>query len=620
MKDFKEALAQLPDQPGVYLMYDQEGTIIYVGKAISLKNRVRSYFQKSPHGKTAKVRAMVEHVDHFEYILVENEVEALVLESNFIKEHAPKYNILLRDDKQYPYICIKREKYPRLLKVRQAANDGSAYFGPYPNAYAVNDMIALLQRLYRLRTCNLDFDKSVKLRRPCLNYYIDQCPAPCVGLADETVYMQGIAAIEQVLKGKDQALREQLEGAMKEAAKELKFEKAARIRDDLRQLDALMEKQQVTFTQGKDADIIAMARGSNEVCVQIFFLRGGKLIDREHFSMQEEYHESRAAILSSFMKQFYTQAQFVPKEILVEVPVEDQETIAAFLSEKKGQVVEIHVPQRGDKNALMQKVRRNAEEQLAILQRRAAKKERNTNRGIAKLEEMIGHPVERVEAYDISHTAGVQTVGSMVVYYKETKQPKEYRKFKIRTVDGNDEYASQREMLQRRFDHGLRDQEKNRRGGFAEFPSLILMDGGRGQVHLAEKILEDRGLHIPVMGMVKDDHHQTRALWYQNREWPLAVRDPLYKYLYAVQEEVHRFAIGYHRQLRSQQMVASELDGIPGIGPARRRALQKAMTKEQLRSASVEELRAIPGMTQAAAENVYAYFEKQRMSSMDGKK
>ncbi len=611
MKSFQEELRQLPESPGVYLMYNAAGEIIYVGKAISLRRRVRSYFQPGSSGKTAKVQAMVEHVDHFEYILVDNEVEALILESNFIKEHAPKYNILLRDDKQYPYICITREQFPRLLKVRSVKNDGGRYFGPYPNAYAVNDMIKLLQRTYRIRTCTLDIDGGQRLSRPCLNYFIEQCPAPCVDKADAAVYREAMEQVENFLKGKDRPIRTMLEQEMKRAASDMRYERAARFRDELKNVDSLMEKQQVTRAGGKDADIIAIARGAQVVTAQVFFFRNGKVVDREHFILRQEYPNDDAELLGSFLKQFYLDASYIPKEILLEEEPEDAEAIEAFLSQKKGQRVFLRIPQRGQKNQLLETVRLNAQEHIRDIEKKEARKERNADRGIRELEEALClSELRRVEAYDISNISGVQNVGSMVVFDREKKQPKEYRKFRIRTVEGINEYASQREMLSRRFDRAVEARQAgNADAGFGALPSLILMDGGKGQVHVCEQVLRERGLHIPVAGMVKDDAHQTRALWYGEREIALNPRSALYRYLYAVQEEVHRFAISYHRKLREKEMIHSQLDEIRGIGPTRRTALLRAFgSVEAVARADEEALLKVEGMNRRAAQAVAAYF------------
>lgn len=610
MKDFSEALKQVPESPGVYLMRDKNNVIIYVGKAINLRRRVRSYFTPSSHGKSPKVLAMVEHVDHFEYIVVDNEVEALVLESNFIKAHRPHYNIILRDDKQYPYICIPQERYPRLLKVRQTKSDGGEYFGPFPNAYAVNDTIRLLQRLFGIRSCRLDFDHGARLRRPCLNYDLGQCPAPCVGLADEKEYAEQMDRVRDILKGNDRAVREQWTGEMHAAAENLEYERAARFRDALNNLDALQEKQKVTLARGEDCDVIAMARGTTQVILQVFFVRGGKVVDRRTFRLQEEFQESAEVILSSFLKQFYLEATYIPAEIYMETEPEDGDAIAAFLGDRKGHRVHLHVPRRGDKKELLRTAQANAEEQLTKAMAREARKERNKDAGIHALEAVVQRDLDRVEAYDISNVSGVQNVGAMVVFQRERKQPKEYRKFKIRTVEGPDDYASQREMLERRFDHGLHDAEEGKTlTGFGVLPSVVLMDGGKGHVHVAEEVLRERHLDIPVVGMVKDDHHITRALFYREEEWEMDPRSPLYEYLYAVQEEVHRFAIEYHRRLRSTEMMTSALDAIPGIGRKRRTALLRAFgSVAAIKKADVAELQAVDGMTKASAEAVAHYF------------
>lgn len=622
MKDFSEALKNLPDGPGVYLMMDAEGTIIYVGKAINLKRRVRSYFVPSPLGKTPKVRAMVEHVDHFEYVRVGTELEALVLESNFIKEHAPKYNIILRDDKQYPFIKVTREKFPRLLKVRRIEDDGAAYFGPYPNAYAVNDIIRLLQRVYGIRTCSLDLEAGQSLSRPCLNYFIGQCPAPCVGEADEEAYLLKIQKIKDFLKGKDGPIRDQLKEKMQEASDSLHFERAAHFRDDLLHLDALQERQKVTFTSGKDADFIAFARGSAQITVEVFFVRDGKVVDRVHFSMEAPFQEEAEEIISSFLKQFYSEAAYIPGEILVETEPCDRAAIEEYLSSRMERKVRIRVPQRGDKKDLLDTVRGNAEEALIQNEERRARRERNKDQGIRALEDLLDlKDLSRIEAYDISNLSGVQNVGSMVVYERERKNPKEYRKFRIRSVDGPDEYASQREMLSRRFDHGLEDRSsvKSPETGFGVFPSLILMDGGKGQVHLAQEILQKRGLSIPVAGLIKDDSHQTRSIFYEEKEIPLDRTTPLYRYLYAIQEEVHRFAISYHRQVRSKDMVRSELDEIKGIGKKRRLGLLRAFgSVENIKKASAEELAQAEAMTLKSAQRVYDHFHQKAPSGEEG--
>ncbi len=612
MKDFRAQLKELPDKPGVYLMFNPEGEIIYVGKAINLKRRVSSYFTKSRKGKGPKVDAMVEHVDHFEFIVVDNEVEALVLESNFIKEHEPKYNILLRDDKQYPYICISKEKYPRILKVRQVKEDGAEYYGPYPNAYAVNDTIGLLQGIFKIRNCNLDFDRGQSLKRPCLNYFIDRCPGPCVGKADEDDYGSAVDGLRDFLKGKDKEIREILKAKMHEASEDLNYERAARFRDDLLNLDQLKEKQTVSFTGGKDYDAVAFAAGKSIICVQVLFIRRGKLVDREHFRMSELYREEPAEIVSSFLKQFYIKATYIPNEVLVDTYPEDGEGIEAFLTSKKGSRVSLHVPKRGEKKSIIDMAKSNAGMELTRIEKRIERRERNKDRGVIELENLLGlRDIDRIESYDISNISGAQNVGSMVVYRREKKENKEYRKFKIRTVDGADDYGSQREMLERRFDHGLKDRAEGKSGntGFAQFPDLILMDGGRGQVGLAEEVLRERGLNIPVAGMVKDDRHTTRALYFRAKEIELDPRSKAYKFLYEVQEEVHRFAIAYHRKLRGKEMVRSELDQIKGIGRKRKTALLKAFGSiDAIKRADIGALTGVEGMNRKSAQNVFEYF------------
>ncbi len=612
MKDFRAQLNELPDKPGVYLMFDPDGEIIYVGKAINLKRRVSSYFTKSRKGKGPKVNAMVEHVDRFEFIVVDNEVEALVLESNFIKEHEPKYNILLRDDKQYPYICISREKFPRILKVRQVKDDRAEYYGPFPNAYAVNDTINLLQGIFKIRNCNLDFDKGQTLKRPCLNYFIDRCPGPCVGKADEKAYESAVDRLRDFLKGKDREIREFLNEKMQEASSELNYERAARFRDDLLNLDRLKEKQTVSFTGGKDYDAVAFAAGRSTICVQVLFIRRGKLVDREHFRMSELYREEASEIVSSFLKQFYIKATYIPNEVLVDTYPDDGQGIEAFLTSKKGSRVSLHIPKRGEKKSIMDMAKSNAQMELDRIEKRIERRERNKDRGIKELESLLGlKNIDRIESYDISNISGVHNVGSMVVYRREKKESKEYRKFKIRTVEGADDYGSQREMLERRFDHGLKDRAegKSLNTGFACFPDLILMDGGRGQVSLAEEVLRERKLNIPVVGMVKDERHITRAIFFRSEEIMLDPRSQAYKFLYAVQEEVHRFAIAYHRKLRGKEMVRSELDQIKGIGRKRKTALLKAFGSiDAIKKADIEALSAVEGMNRRSARSVYEYF------------
>lgn len=613
MKDFSEELRNIPHRPGVYLMMNAKKEIIYVGKAIDLNHRVRSYFQTSRSGKSAKVLAMVDHVDSFDYILVENEVEALILESNFIKEHMPKYNILLRDDKQYPLVFIPKEKFPRLLKVRKITKDEGNYFGPFPSAQALNEAIRLFQRLYMIRTCNLDFDKGQTLDRPCLNYFIGQCPAPCVGLADEALYMAQIEKVRNFFRGKDQSIQDYLQAEMLEASKALDFERAAKFRDALFYLEDLMQKQKISSATEQDADIIAMARGDLTMTVQVYFMRNGKIVDRDHYLIHEEFEEKLSDVLASFLKLYYLDKQDIPGEILVETMPSDQEAILKFLSQKRGGKVQLRVPQRGKKSDLLDGVKVNAKEFLQRQERKIFKRERNRDRGIHALETLLQlKDLYRLEAYDVSNISGVANVGSMVVFYREKMEKKEYRKFKIQSVETMDEYASQREMLERRFDHGLKDKALGKtKTGFGFLPDLILMDGGKGQVNVCLEVLKERNLEIPVLGLVKDDKHRTRAFIYQNEEYPLDIRSPLYRFLYKIQEEVHRFALHYHHKLRTKEMVHSQLDEIFGIGEKRKEALLKEFVSvERIAQASLEELSAVASMNKKSAQAVFDYFHR----------
>lgn len=612
MFDIKKELSKLPEKPGVYLMYDKDDTIIYVGKAINLKNRVRQYFDNSKN-KHPKVIAMVSHVVRFEYIIVDNEVEALVLESNFIKKNRPKYNILLRDDKQYPYIKITNEKYPRVLKVRNISKDRAEYFGPFPNVYAVNDIIELIHELFKIRTCNLNFNKGQKLKRPCLNYFIKRCPGPCIGEGNEEDYLKDIGEINKFLNGKHEKIVKDLTEKMYKASSELNFEQAAKYRDNLESIDIIFEKQKITNTNSLDMDMISFAREEGIVCVQVFFMRNGKIVDREHFILEDDFHESDERVMASFMKQFYLDITYIPKLILVDYEVEEKELIEKMLSQKKESKVVIRKPQRGDKVDLMEMVRVNAKDMLSKYISRHYKKEKNLESAILDLKKITKiEKLDRIECYDISNISGVQSVGSMVVFENGKKAPKEYRKFKIKTVKGPDDYASHREVLTRRLKRGIKDKEKGiNKVGFGKMPSLIIMDGGKGQVNIAKEVLENLNLDIPVIGLVKDDDHKTRGIIFEDREILLKVNTPLYRFLFSIQEEAHRFAINYHRKLREEDLKKSELDGIDGIGKVRKTELYKYFkTLDRIKAASIEELLKVPKMNKKAAENIYTYFRK----------
>lgn len=607
----KDKLKELPDHPGVYIMRNADDKIIYVGKAISLKKRVRQYFDNSKN-KGRKVLAMVSHIDHFEYILVENEIEALVLESNLIKKNRPKYNIVLRDDKQYPYIKITNEKFPRIKKVRQVKNDKASYFGPYPDAYAVNDSIDLFHDLYPIKTCNLNFDKGQRLKRPCLNYYIGRCKAPCVGKADEEKYLENIEKVKRFLDSKDDEILEEVLLRMEEASKSLNFEQAAKYRDYHKALMVLREKQKVTNTNGEDMDIIAMSRGKSNVTIEVFFMRNGKIVDREDFILKDDYNDSKENIMSSFLMQFYLDMTYIPKEILLEVIPNDIEIINKYISDKKGSSVYIHQPKLGKKKALIDMAIENADDTMFKYEKRIEKRERSKSNGLISLKKILKlDDLRRIECYDISNTSGIQSVGSMVVFENGIPNSKEYRKFKIKTVQGPNDYVSLEEVLTRRLKRGKEEKEKgNTKTGFGDMPSLILMDGGKGQVSIAKNVIDKLKINVEIAGLVKDDKHTTRAIIYNGKEINIDHRDPAYKLIYQIQEEAHRFAINYHRKLRNKTMQKSELDNIKGIGKQRRINLYNHFKSvKNIKKASVEELSEVPLIGKKQALEIYKYFK-----------
>ncbi|MDR7855819.1 excinuclease ABC subunit UvrC [Tissierella sp.] len=621
MFNIEEELKKLPDKPGVYIMKDKNDEIIYVGKAISLKKRVRQYFQsgKNTH---PKVNAMVKNIVEFEYIIVDNEIEALILEANLIKKHKPKYNILLRDDKQYPYIKVTtNEKYPRVMKTRQIMKDGARYFGPYPSVYAVNDAIEIIRNLYPLRTCNRNLEKDIGKTRPCLNFYIGRCLGPCQGNVDESKYMEMIDEILLFLNGKEDKLADIIESKMKEASKNLDFELAAKYRDQINSLNVLHEKQKIVSTTNLvDQDVIGMARGIEEVCIQIFFIRGGKILGREHFIMEDTFEEDKKEILSSFVKQFYIGASYVPKEIIVEEEIEDLETVSKWLGEKKGSKVSILIPKRGDKIDLIDMVKKNAIDMLNQYGDRFLKKARENKKVLEELQTAIGLDKElsRIEAFDISNISGVESVGSMVVFEKGEAKKSDYRRFKIRTISTPDDYGSMEEILSRRFIRGLEERELMRDNkievkGFSNFPDLIMMDGGKGQVNVALRVLRELKIDIPVCGLVKDDFHKTRGIIYNNKEINLDEDSLAFRLIYRIQEEAHRFAISYHRSLRSKKMFKSELDDIRGIGEKRKvELLRHFQSIEKIKKASVEDLVEVKGMNRLVAEELYNHFNKNK--------
>lgn len=613
MIDIEERLKQLPDSPGVYIMKDATDNIIYVGKAKSLRKRVRQYF--GSYGKsTQKVKSMVAKIADFEYIIVENEVESLILESNLIKDNHPKYNILLRDDKQYPYIKVTvNEKFPRVMKTRRILKDGAKYFGPFPNAIAVNDSIDVLERLYAIRTCSLNLENNRGNYRPCLNYFIGKCLGPCQGNVAEDDYLKMVSEIMDFLSGKDtNTILNLLEKQMKTASSNLEFEKAAQFRDDIRALQILTEKQLVTDAGNRDdKDIIALAKGIDEVLVQIFFIRNGQIIGREHYLMNDYYNESIAEIFSAFLKQFYHSSSFIPKEIIVEEEPTDIFTLTEWLSIKRGNRVNITIPKMGTKKELVRMVKNNALDMLNKYGDKFARRQHSNLLALEEIRDTIGleKTPYRIEAYDISNISGVESVGSMVVFEKGEMKKSDYRKFRIKTVQGPDDYGSLREVLQRRFLRGIQEKDQAVDSSFSKFPDLIMMDGGKGQVNIALQILEELGVKINVCGLVKDDFHTTRGIIYNNQEYDLNDNSRGYKLIYKIQEEAHRFAINYHRSLRTKSMFSSELDNIKLIGERRKKNLMRHFKSiDKIKHAQIEELKEVAGMDEPSAKSLYYHF------------
>lgn len=613
----EEELKKLPDQPGVYIMHDKNDTIIYIGKAVSLTKRVHQYFQAS-HNEGIKKAQMVKQIARFEYIVTDSELEALVLECNLIKEHRPKYNTMLRDDKTYPYIKVTLgEEFPRVLFSRQMKKDKSRYFGPYTSAGAVKDSIDLLNKLYGLRTCSRVLPRDTGGERPCLNYHIKQCAAPCQGYISKEEYAQRVEQAVRFLNGEYQPIMKELEEKMLAASENLEFEKAMEYRDLLNSVKQIAQKQKITYSDGEDKDVIGLAKDGEDAVVQVFFIRGGKLIGREHFYLRIASEDTKSQILTIFLKQYYAGTPFIPRLIMLPQAIEESKVIEEWLAKKRGQKVYIRIPQKGMKEKLVELAIRNAK---LILTQDREKLKREEGRTIGAMKEiagLLGLPnIMRVEAYDISNISGFQSVGSMVVYEKGKPCRSDYRKFRLKTVSGPDDYASMHEVLTRRFEHGRKELEELKEkgledsyGSFTRFPDLIMMDGGRGQVNIALQVLEELRLNIPVCGMVKDDNHRTRGLYYNNVEIPIDKSSEGFRLITRIQDEAHRFAIEYHRSLRSKGQVHSVLDDIPGIGPSRRKALMvRYASLDAIREASVEELAETPSMNQQAAEAVYRYF------------
>ena len=625
MFQIEEELKKLPGQPGVYIMHDAKDAIIYVGKAISLKNRVRQYFQSS-RDKTAKIKQMVSKIARFEYIVTDSELEALVLECNLIKEHRPRYNTMLKDDKTYPYIQVTAsEEYPRILFSRQMKKDKNKYFGPFTSAGAVKDTIELIRKIYRIRACSRKLPQDMGKDRPCLYYHIHQCDAPCQGYISQADYQKSVKQAVGFLNGQYEPVMKYLEEKMRTASETMEFEKAIEYRDLLDSVRKVAQKQKITSQSMEDRDIIAMAKDERDAVVQVFFVRDGKLIGREHFHMNLTGSESKAEILNSFVKQFYAGTPFVPHEIWVQEELEDAEVIASFLTARRGQKVRFVVPKMGEKERLVELAEKNAKMVLSQDKEKIKREELRTIGAMNQIGSWIGlSGIKRVEAYDISNISGFESVGSMIVYENGRPKRNDYRKFRIRTVQGPNDYASMREVLLRRFSHGLEETKKLQAeggdlamGSFTRFPDLLMMDGGRGQVNIALEVLRELQLEIPVCGMVKDDNHRTRGLYYQNVEIPIDRHSEGFQLITRIQDEAHRFAIEYHRSLRGKEQVRSVLDDIKGIGPARRKSLMRTFkTIEAVREASVEELEAAPQMNQAAAEAVYIFFRDDKQGKM----
>lgn len=617
--NIQEELSKLPDQPGVYLMHDKNDVIIYIGKAVSLRKRVHQYFQPS-HDEGLKKKQMVSHIAWFEYVVTDSELEALVLECNLIKEHTPKYNTMLRDDKSYPYIKVTvAETYPRVQMAHQMKKDRARYFGPYTSAGAVKDTIAMINKIYQLRTCNRNLPKDIGKERPCLNYHIHQCNAPCQGEITPEEYRKKIEQVLEFLGGNYKPIIKELTDKMQEASQKLEFEKAMEYRDLLSSVKQIAQKQKITSSSMEDRDIIAIANDDVDAVVQVFFVRDGKLIGRDHFHVRVGTELKPGTILTDFVKQFYSGTPFLPRELMLQYEVEDAEVLEEWLTRKRGSKVSIVVPQRGMKNRLVELAGKNAKMVLEQDKEKLKREEGRTIGAVKEIEKLLGmEGLLRMEAYDISNINGFETVGSMIVFEHGKAKNSDYRKFKLKTIQGPDDYASMREVLTRRFMHGLEEKKElaekeipEELGSFTRFPDIILMDGGRGQVNICLSVLEELGLNIPVCGMVKDDNHNTRGLYFNNVELPIDRHSEGFKLITRIQDEAHRFAITYHRSLRSKEQVHSVLDDIEGIGPARRKALMRRFESiENIRNATVEELLLTDSMNRDAAEKVYAFFHQ----------
>ena len=622
MFDIQEELKKLPNCPGVYIMHDEKDAIIYVGKAVNLHNRVRSYFRKNI-GRGPQIDKMVTLISRFEYIVTDSELEALVLENNLIKEHSPRYNTLLKDDKTYPYIKVTMgESYPRVLFSRQMKKDRSRYFGPYSSAAKVKETIDLINKLYQLRTCNKNLPRDCGNERACLNYHIKQCLAPCQGNITEEEYQAQVKKALDFLNGSYQDTLKDLGEKMQAAAENLEFEEAARYRDLYNSVNEIATRQKITDSDGEDKDIIALAADERDAVVQVFFVRDGKLIGREHFYMTHVSETPGAQILLDFVKQFYAGTPFIPRELMLQEAIEDMEVIEQWLTRRKGSRVYIKVPKIGYKEKLVELAAKNAMLVLSQDKERIRREEGRTIGAVKEIAGLLGlSEVSRMEAFDISNISGFENVGSMIVYEKGKPKRSDYRKFRIKTVSGPDDYACMKEVLTRRFVHGMEEQKiledkelEKEFGSFTKFPDLLLMDGGKGQVNIALQVLSELHLNIPVCGMVKDDNHNTRGLYYNNEEIQIDRYSEGFKLITRIQDEAHRFAIEYHRSLRSKAQVQSVLEGIPGVGPSRRKALMRRFKSiEEIKNAEVEALAGVDEIPESVARGIYEFFhEKER--------
>lgn len=625
MFNIEEELRKLPDKPGVYLMHDKNDTIIYVGKAVVLKNRVRQYFQSS-RGKSPKIQRMVENIAWFEYIVVDSEMEALILECNLIKEHQPKYNTMLKDDKHYPYIRLTaNEDYPRIMLARERKKDKAKYFGPYTSAASVHDSIDLLKKTYFIRSCNRVLPRDMGKERPCLYYHMGQCKAPCQGYISKEEYQANMGQVEEFLNGNYALITKRLEEQMMKFSEEMEFEKAAEYRDLLFSVKRLAEQQKADDDMDIERDIVAFASAGDEAVAQVFFVRGGKMVGREHFYLTGVENEARSTIMANFIKQFYSGTPHIPKELLLSEETDDQELLESWLTARRGKRVHIVIPKKGSKERLVELAEKNASFVLQKDSERIAEQEKKTKGALQEIADWLEMDnLNRIEAFDISNTSGFENVASMVVFEGGKPKKADYRKFKTRTISGPDDYASMKEVLTRRFEHAKREltelqdtyteetaENIREMGSFTRLPDLILMDGGKGQVNIALEVLAEQKLAIPVCGMVKDDNHRTRGLYYNNVEIPIDTRSEGFHLITRIQDETHRFAIEYHRSLRGKAQTHSVLDDIPGVGGARRRTLMKHYgSLEALKAAEVEELAKLPSMNIRAAQAVYDFFHK----------